>query len=160
MVNTPEEARALVQYCKYPPHGTRSNGPIRAGLYGEGVSYQKTANDEILVIPMIETKQAIENIGAILDVPGIDGIYVGPSDLSFSYGMEPKLDVEDPFILGIYEKLLTECGKRGVSAGLHCGSSAYAKRMIKMGYKLVTVANEVAIMVNAAKAIVKDIKSA
>jgi 4-hydroxy-2-oxoheptanedioate aldolase len=108
---------------------------------------------------MIETKQAIENIGAILDVPGIDGIYVGPSDLSFSYGLEPKLDVEDPFILGIYEKLLTECGKRGVSAGLHCGSSAYAKRMIKMGYKLVTVANEVAIMVNAAKAIVKDIKS-
>jgi len=159
MVNTPEEARALVQYCNYPPHGTRSNGPIRAGLYGEGGSYQKTANDEILVIPMIETKQAIENIGAILDVPGIDGIYVGPSDLSFSYGLEPKLDVEDPFILGIYEKLLTECGKRGVSAGLHCGSSAYAKRMIKMGYKLVTVANEVAIMVNAAKAIVKDIKS-
>ena len=160
MVNTPEEARALVQYCKYPPHGTRSNGPIRAGLYGEGGSYQKTANDEILVIPMIETKQAIENIGAILDVPGIDGIYVGPSDLSFSYGMEPKLDVEDPFILGIYEKLLAECGKRGISAGLHCGSPAYAKRMIKMGYKLVTIANEVAIMVNAAKAIVKDIKSA
>ena len=160
MVNTPEEARALEQYCKYPPHGTRSNGPIRAGLYGEGVSYQKTANDEILVIPMIETKQAIENIGAILDVPGIDGIYVGPSDLSFSYGMEPKLDVEDPFILGIYEKLLTECGKRGIAAGLHNGSAAYAKRMIKMGFKLVTIANEVAIMVNAAKAIVKDIKSA
>jgi len=107
-----------------------------------------------------ETKQAIENIGAILDVPGIDGIYVGPSDLSFSYGLEPKLDVEDPFILGIYEKLLAECGKRGISAGLHCGSAAYAKRMIKMGYKLVTIANEVAIMVNAAKAIVKDIKSA
>ena len=155
MVNTPDEAARLVQYSKYPPHGTRSNGPIRAGAYGSSGTYQKTANSEILVIPMIETKQAIENIGAILDVSGIDGIYVGPSDLSFSYGLEPKLDVEDPFILGIYEKLLAECGKRGVAAGLHCGSPAYANRMIKMGFKLVTISNEVGLMVNAAKAAVK-----
>ena len=155
MVNTPDEAARLVQYSKYPPHGTRSNGPIRAGAYGSSGTYQKTANSEILVIPMIETKQAIENIGAILDVSGIDGIYVGPSDLSFSYGLEPKLDVEDPFILGIYEKLLAECGKRGIAAGLHCGSPAYANRMIKMGFKLVTISNEVGLMVNAAKAAVK-----
>src|SRR5512137_2286678 len=62
MVNTAAEARALVQYSKYPPAGTRSNGPIRAGAYGSSGNYQKTANDEILVIPMIETKTAIENI--------------------------------------------------------------------------------------------------
>nr|WP_282961869.1 aldolase/citrate lyase family protein [Plastoroseomonas hellenica] len=154
MVNTPEEARALVQYSKYPPAGTRSNGPIRAGAYGSSGGYQKTANDEILVIPMIETKQAIENIEAILDVPGIDGIYVGPSDLSFSYGLEPKLDVEDPFVLKIYEKLLAETGKRGIAAGLHNGSAAYANRMIKMGFKLVTIANDVGVMVAAAKAAV------
>jgi 4-hydroxy-2-oxoheptanedioate aldolase len=156
MVNTVEEARALVQYCKYPPHGTRSNGPIRAGVYGETGTYQKTANENILVIPMIETKTAIENIEAILDVPGIDGIYVGPSDLSLSYGMEPKLDVEDPFILGIYEKLLKETGKRGIAAGLHNGSAKYAHRMIGMGFKLVTISNEVGLMVNAAKTAVKE----
>jgi len=155
MVNTAQEAANLVQFSKYPPHGTRSNGPIRAGAYGSSGSYQKTANDEILVIPMIETKQAIENIEAILDVPGIDGIYIGPSDLSFSYGMEPKLDVEDPFILGIYEKLLKETAKRGISAGLHNGSPEYANRMIKMGFKLVTIANEVGLMVGAAKSAVK-----
>lgn len=158
MVNTPEEARNLVQYCKYPPQGSRSNGPIRAGVYGEGGNYQKTANDEILVIPMIETKQAIENIEAILDVPGIDGIYVGPSDLSFSYGLEPKLDVEDKMILGIYEKLLKETGRRGIAAGLHNGSPAYAKRMVQMGFKLVTISNEVGLMVNAAKAAVQAVK--
>jgi 4-hydroxy-2-oxoheptanedioate aldolase len=160
MVNTPDEARALVQYCKYPPQGTRSNGPIRAGVYGEAGGYQKTANENILVIPMIETKTAIENIEAILDVPGIDGIYVGPSDLSFSYGLEPKLDVEDPFILGIYEKLLRETGKRGIAAGLHNGSAKYAKRMIDMGFKLVTISNEVGLMVNAAKAAVKEARGA
>lgn len=155
MVNTEAEARALVQYCKYPPAGTRSNGPIRAGAYGSSGSYQKTANDEILVIPMIETRTAIENIGRILDVPGIDGIYVGPSDLSFSLGKEPKLDVEDPEILAIYDKLLAETSKRGIAAGLHNGSPAYAKRMIGKGFKLVTIANEVGLMCQAATAAVK-----
>ena len=160
MINTPDEAARLVQYSKYPPQGTRSNGPIRAGVYGEAGGYQKTANDSILVIPMIETKTAIENIEAILDVPGIDGIYVGPSDLSFSYGLEPKLDVEDPFILKIYEKLLTETAKRGIAAGLHNGSPAYANRMIRMGFKLVTISNEVGLMVNAAKSAVKEARGA
>ncbi len=108
---------------------------------------------------MIETKTAIDNLDAILDVPGIDGIYVGPSDLSFSYGKEPKLDVEDPEILKIYDKLLAETAKRGIAAGIHCGSAAYAKRMIKMGFKLVTIANEVGIMVNAAKAAITEAES-
>jgi 4-hydroxy-2-oxoheptanedioate aldolase len=156
MINTAQEAANLVQFSKYPPMGTRSNGPIRAGAYGSSGSYQKTANDEILVIPMIETKTAIANIQSILDVPGIDGIYIGPSDLSFSYGKEPKLDVEDSEILAIYDMLLKECGKRGIAAGLHNGSPAYANRMIKMGFKLVTISNEVGLMVNAAKSAVKE----
>ena len=155
MVNTPEEAARLVQYSKYPPAGTRSNGPVRAGAYGSSGGYQATANDEILVIPMIETKQAIENIDAILDVPGIDGIYVGPSDLSFSYGLTPKLDVEDPFILKIYEKLLEATARRGIAAGLHNGTAEYAKRMIGMGFKLVTISNDVGLMVAASKSAVK-----
>jgi 4-hydroxy-2-oxoheptanedioate aldolase len=158
MVNTPEEARALVQYCKYPPAGTRSNGPIRAGAYGSSGAYQKTANDEILVIPMIETKTAIENIGAILDVPGIDAIYIGPSDLSFSLGKEPRLDVEDAEILAIYDMLLAETGRRGIAAGLHNGTPAYARRMIEKGFKLVTIANEVGLMVQAATAAVKAVR--
>src|SRR5208282_6167742 len=95
MINTPEEARALVSYALYPPKGARSNGPIRAATYGVAGTYQKTANDEVLVIPMIETRQAVDNIDAILDVPGISSIYVGPSDLAFSMGKTPALDSED-----------------------------------------------------------------
>jgi 4-hydroxy-2-oxoheptanedioate aldolase len=64
-------------------------------MYGVAGDYQKTANDEILVIPMIETRKAVENIDEILDVPGIDAIYVGPADLAFSLGKTPKLDSED-----------------------------------------------------------------
>ncbi|HYZ33699.1 MAG TPA: aldolase/citrate lyase family protein [Crenalkalicoccus sp.] len=156
MVNTAEQARALVSACKYPPEGTRSNGPIRAGIYGEGGAYQDTANREILVIPMIETQQALDNLEAILDVPGIDGIYIGPSDLGLSLGMKPKLDREEPEILKIYERLVRETTKRNIAPGLHNGTAAYARRMIGMGFKLVTIANDVGLMMLAARAAVKE----
>jgi 4-hydroxy-2-oxoheptanedioate aldolase len=151
MINTVEEARALVQYALYPPKGTRSNGPIRAATYGVAGTYQKTANDEVLVIPMIETRQAVENIDAILDVPGISSIYVGPSDLAFSMGKTPALDSEDSEQLGMYEKLIVACKKRDIYPGIHCGQPAYAARMIKMGFRLTTIANDAGLMSKAAR---------
>ncbi len=150
MINTREEAQSLVSSCRYPPHGTRSNGPIRHATYGVPSDYQKIANDQILVIPMIETKTALDNLDAILSVPGIDGIYVGPSDLAFSLGKTPKLDHEDPEILKIYERLITECGKRGIYPGIHCGTPEYAARMIQMGFRLTTIANDSGLMAKAA----------
>jgi 4-hydroxy-2-oxoheptanedioate aldolase len=158
MVNTAEQAANLVSYCRYPPQGARSNGPIRAGVYGGAGTYQQTANQEILVIPMIETQQALDNLEAILDVPGIDGVYIGPSDLGFSLGMVPKLDRDEPEIMKIYERILKETDKRGIAAGLHNGTAAYAKRMIGMGFKLVTILNDVGLMVQAAKAAVQEVK--
>ncbi len=155
MVNTKAEAEALVSYVSYPPAGKRSNGPIRAGIYGVSTSYQETANDEVLCIPMIETGEALDNLEAILDVPGIDAIYVGPSDLGFSMGMKPILDREEPNILAIYERLVRETGKRGITAGIHCGSAAYAVRAIGMGFKLVTIGNDSGLMLGAARAAVK-----
>jgi 4-hydroxy-2-oxoheptanedioate aldolase len=152
MVNTKKEAETFVAACKYPPMGTRSNGPIRAAMYGEATSYQKVANGETLCIPMIETRTAVKNLEAILDVEGIAGVYIGPSDLGFSYGLVPKLDREEPEILKIYDKILKECGKRGIFAGIHTGGSAYAARAIGMGFRLVTIANDSGLMAMAAKA--------
>jgi 4-hydroxy-2-oxoheptanedioate aldolase len=143
----------------YPPKGARSNGPIRAAMYGEATGYQTTANDEIIVMPMIETKQAIDNLDAILDVPGLTGVYIGPSDLGFSYGLIPILDREEPMILEIYQKILDACAKRGLYAGIHCGSAAYAAKAIKMGFKLVTISNDSGIMQVAAKAAVKHVRT-
>ena len=154
MVNTKKEAEAFVTACKYPPNGTRSNGPIRAAMYGVASSYQTTANDETLCIPMIETKTAVKNIDAILDVEGIAGIYVGPSDLGFSYGMVPKLDRDEPEILKIYDKLLKACDKAGIHAGIHTGGAAYAARAIGMGFRLVTLMNDSAMMQTYATAAV------
>ena len=114
MINSKEEAENFVSYCKYPPRGTRSNGPIRSGMYGTAGTYQVTANDETLCIPMMETRTAIENMESILDVEGIAGVYVGPSDLGFSYGLVPKLDREEPEILKIYDKLIRQSNLKNV----------------------------------------------
>src|SRR5271169_6561999 len=139
MINTPQEAENLVSYCKYPPRGTRSNGPIRAGLYGSAGTYQKTANEEIVLLPMMETRTAVGNMEKILDVEGINGVYIGPSDLGFSYGLVPKLDRDEPEILKIYKKIIKECEKRGLYAGIHCSGAEGAVRAINMGFKLVTL---------------------
>jgi 4-hydroxy-2-oxoheptanedioate aldolase len=156
MVNNKAEAAALASYSLYPPKGKRSNGPIRAAAYGEASSYQTIANDEVLVIPMIETQEGIDNIDEILSVPGISGIYVGPSDMGFSLGLVPKLDREEPLILGIYEKLLASCKKHGKFAGIHNGTAAYAARMIGMGYRWVTIANDSGLMAKAAREAVAE----
>ena len=151
MVNTKAEAQALASYSLYPPKGKRSNGPIRATMYGEASTYQSIANDEVLVVPMIETQEAIDNIDAILDVPGISGIYVGPSDLGFSLGWKPVLDREEPEIFPIYEKLIKATGKRGQFAGIHNATGAYAARMITMGFRFVTIFNDSGLMARAAR---------
>jgi 4-hydroxy-2-oxoheptanedioate aldolase len=152
MVNTPAEAKALADACLYPPAGKRSSGPIRASAYGEASPYQSFANDEVLVIPMIETQEAIDNVEAILDVPGISGIYVGPSDLGFSLGMRPMLDREEPEIFPIYEKLIKATSQRGQVAGIHNATGAYAARMVAMGFRFVTIFNDSGLMARAARA--------
>jgi len=100
---------------------------------------------------MIETQEAIDNIDAILDVPGISGIYVGPSDLGLSLGLVPKLDREEPQVLKIYEKLTTATKKRGLFAGIHNGTASYAARAIAMGFHFVTIANDSGLMAMAAR---------
>ena len=117
-----------------------------------GSPYQSIANDEVLVMPMIETQEAIDNLDAILDVPGISGIYVGPSDLGFSLGLKPMLDREEPQILAIYDKMLKATGKRGLFAGIHNATGAYAARMITMGFRFVTLFNDSGLMARAARA--------
>ena len=90
---------SIVAAMRYPPLGSRSHGAIRAGVYGEAGTSYKTANDDVVCMPMIETEQAVRNIDAILDVPGIDAVYVGPGDLGLSMGLPPALDREELEIL-------------------------------------------------------------
>ena len=146
MINTPEGSQGPrpVRQISAEGHPLERSDPRRH--VRQRRSYQQTANDEIVLLPMMETKTAIENMESILDVEGINGVYVGPSDLRFSYGLTPKLDGDEPEILKIYEKIVKECGKRGLNPGIHCSGSEGAARAINMGFKLVTLSNEVGLM--------------
>ncbi|MBX3454181.1 aldolase/citrate lyase family protein [Ferrovibrio sp.] len=151
LVNTAEEAKALANACLYPPVGRRSNGPNRASSYGGDKLYQDIANDEVLVLPMIETAEAVSNLEAILDVPGVSGVYVGPSDLGFAMGLRPIFDREEPMILDIYATVTKEASRRGKFAGIHTINPLYANRMIDMGFNFVTVGSDASLMMKAAK---------
>jgi 4-hydroxy-2-oxoheptanedioate aldolase len=141
MVNTREQAEALVQACKYPPRGFRSWGPVRASLYA-GTDYGDRANEDIVVMPMIETAEALKNLDDILSVPGVDAIYVGPSDLSLALGCKPRLDQTDPPVVEAQRQIVRACKRHGVIAGIHNSTAAYALRMIEEGYQLVTLASD------------------
>ena len=91
MVSNKKEAENFIRACQYPPKGYRSFGPIRATIYG-GADYAKYAEQEILKLAMIETKEALEKLDEILDTPGLDGIYIGPADLSLAVNEEPGFD--------------------------------------------------------------------
>ncbi len=107
---------------------------------------------------MIETREAVANLDAILDVPGVAGCYIGPSDLGFSHGLVPKLDREEPEMLAIFDRVIEACEKRGLRAGLHCGTAAYAARGIGMGFRLVTILNDSGLLAQAARAAVAQVR--
>ena len=141
MVNTRAEAEALVRACKYPPRGYRSWGPVRASIY-PGADYGDHANDDIVVMPMIETAEAMKNLDDILSVPGVDGAYVGPSDLSLALGLKPRLDQTDAPVVEAQQKIAEACKRHGVVAGIHNSTATYALKMIAQGYQFVTLASD------------------
>jgi 4-hydroxy-2-oxoheptanedioate aldolase len=141
MINTREQAEALVQACKYPPRGYRSWGPVRASLYA-GADYGDHANADLVVMPMIETVEALKNLDAILSVPGVDAVYVGPSDLSLSMGCTPRLDQTDAPVVEAQQRIAEACKRHGVIAGIHNATAAYALKMIAAGYQFVTLASD------------------
>jgi 4-hydroxy-2-oxoheptanedioate aldolase len=146
LVNTPEDAAAAVAACRYPPLGTRSMGPVGAGTR-HGPDYYGIANEHVACIPMIETRQAVEQADEILAVPGIDAIYVGPADLSISYGLPPRNDNPgDPFDAAL-TRVLAACQRAGVIPGIHADPGLAGKRaaagfrMISVGYDLGNIMN-------------------
>jgi 4-hydroxy-2-oxoheptanedioate aldolase len=141
MINTRAQAETLVATCKYAPRGFRSFGPVRASLYG-GTDYAVRANDSLIVMPMIETKEAVQNIDDILSVPGIDAVYVGPADLSLTLGCTPKLDQTEAPVVEALKKIAAACKRHNVIAGLHNATSEYALKMVAEGYRFVTLASD------------------
>lgn len=118
LVNSAAEAEKAVQAAKFPPRGIRGTAFFRANDYGKGFDdYMKEANEKILVVVMIETKAAVDAIDAIVSTDGVDGVFIGPYDLSLSYGIPGKTD--DPVMVDALRRVREACAKAKKAAGLH-----------------------------------------
>ena len=158
MVSNRTEAEKFVQACLYPPKGYRSFGPIRSNIYG-GSDYSENADKEILKLAMIETKESLEKLDEILDTPYLDGIYIGPADLSLALGEKPGFDRPDN--TKAYKeilRILEAAKKRNLFTGLHNGSPDYAKKMLEKGFNLVTVGSDSRYIVSGAKKDLEKLK--
>ncbi len=158
MVSNKKEAENFVKACMYPPNGYRSYGPIRGLVYG-GTDYPDEANNEILKFAMIETKESLENLDEIMRTPGLDGIYIGPADLSLAVGKKPSFDKPegDP-VYDVIMRILEHAKKNKIIAGIQNGQPEYAEKMIKKGFQLVTIGSDQRYMTAASKSALSVLK--
>lgn len=162
MVNTAAQAAEFVSYVRYPPHGQRSFGPTRVS-FAAGPNYASEANDEILAFAMVETRQAMDNLDAIAATPGLDGIYVGPADLTFSLTqgrLAPAFDREEPEMVEALKTIVAACKRNNIRAALHCGTAEYATRAIGWGFDMTTVSGDSRLLAAAAAASVAKFRDA
>ena len=152
MVNTVADAEAAVAACRYPPAGGRSYGPSLAALRVGG-DYVEWARDHVACIVMIETAEAVANVDAIVEVPGVDAVYVGPSDLSLSLGLPVGNPDEVEEFSSALARVRAACERSGVVPGMHgAASQEVAARRLDQGFRLVTVTTDQGSMVRAASA--------
>lgn len=159
MISTEADARAFASACRYAPRGTRSFGPSRGLLYG-GPDYFAEANDEILVIPMIETCEAVENIDAILGVEGVDMIYIGPNDLALALGERPGQQSDGPKTAEAVAHILARTRAAKKTAGIFCPDAEGAKARVDQGFDLVTPGNDFGALTKTLRAAVATIGGA
>jgi len=126
----------------------RSFGPTRS-LNVFGGSYSEVANDQILTFAMIETETALKNLEEILAVPEIDGIYIGPADLTLSMGFTPSIVVTEPKVIDAIEHIRATTKHRGKFVGLHCSSGTTAAAALAQGFDLATISTDIRIFVAA-----------
>lgn len=158
MVSNRAQCEAFVGACRYPPCGYRSFGPTRVRL-SAGPDYAERANEEIITLAMIETAEALDNLNEIVSVPGLDAVYVGPADLSQSLGSAPGIDWESGPVADVLAHIAEISRRHGVAAGIHNGSVAYAKKMIRLGYGFVTVQSDMNYLVSGATTTVSSLKN-
>jgi len=139
MISAPEQTKTLVDACRYPPVGNRSFGPSRGLLYG-GADYVSQANETVMAIPMIETAEAVDRIEEILDVEGVDMVYLGPNDMAFA--LDGDVAHPRPKSEAALLHVLNAATRRGIPVGIFCSGGDEARSRIEQGFRLVTPGND------------------
>ncbi|MHB8645965.1 MAG: HpcH/HpaI aldolase family protein [Thermomicrobiales bacterium] len=150
MVNTVEEAQIIARAAKHPPVGNRSfgGGRYNASFDAQPGEYNKRANDEICVILMIESPEGINNLDAMLEAGGIDGIFVGPNDMLGNMGEAPAMWSEAKVFQEGMRHILQTCKKHKVAAGIHCADHKAVSDRIAEGYQFLALASEARFMLH------------
>jgi 4-hydroxy-2-oxoheptanedioate aldolase len=149
MVNSAEEAERAVKAAKYPPDGMRSAGGGR-WRYWAGADYPRHANDEIMVVVMIEHIDAVSRAEEILSVPGVDACFIGPNDLAWSMGCALDKGPKDPSHIEAVAKVLEAAKKVGVPAGIHCLSPDDVNGRIEAGFQFLACMSDGAFLMKSA----------
>lgn len=137
LVGSRAEAARAVEACRYPPHGTRSYGPSRAELL-IGSSDPSALAAAALCFVMIETRDGLDHLEEIAGTPGLDGLYIGPADLSLALGLRPG--VGGPELEAAIGRVLEVAHTHGLLAGMHCAGGQAARARAEQGFDVVTVA--------------------
>jgi len=162
MINTVADAKAFVSATKYPPIGERSWGPTRA-LTLAGISdpkiYLRDANANIVTFAMIETQQALDNVDAIAAVPGIDVLFVGPSDMSIALTDGAEIDPHSAKVDAACEKVIAAAKKAGKVPGLYCVNAERAVQTAKRGMRFLAVGSDLGMLRAGIAAQLKTLKA-
>jgi 4-hydroxy-2-oxoheptanedioate aldolase len=146
LVNTAGEAEAAVRAMRYPPKGERSWGPIRGALYG-GPDYFAQAERELVLVPMIETAQGIQNVREILAVDGVHGCLIGTNDFSLSFGLSPRPVPDpapmDPRVEEAVQRVLEAARAEGKAAGIFTTDAEMARERIRQGFRIISLRGDV-----------------
>ncbi len=145
MVNTRADVERFVGACRYHPDGYRSLGPTRAKIYA-GIDYADHANESVVTLAMVETAEGLANVDEICSTPGLDGIYIGPGDLSLSLGGRQRVDLTEPLLVEALDTILAAAKRHGKVTGLHTNSPEYARMVIEKGFQFVTVMTDSTIL--------------
>ncbi len=158
-VQNAEEAKAAVAATRYPPHGIRGvSVAARASRYGRVAGYLTKANDEICVLVQVETGHALAQIEAIAKVDGVDGVFIGPSDLAASLGHVGNPQHAD--VQAAMKNAVERLTAIGVPAGILTGNEEEVRRYIDWGYLFVAVGSDVGVLAKGADTLAKKFKSA
>lgn len=143
LVNSREEAEQAAAACRYPPDGARSFGPARGHQpFGREIS---EINRDVVCLPMIETRAGLEAADDICSTPGVDGIYIGPSDLALSLGL-PPMGFDAPEHIAAVDRVRTACETAGIVPAIHGQNGADAKMRAGQGFRMVTVTSDAALL--------------
>ena len=150
LVNDASEAARAAAACRYPPEGSRSYGPVRASVV-LGTGDPVALGREVSCIVMVETSVGLENVEQIAATGGVDGIYVGPSDLALSLGLPPTLDVVEPAHVEAVAKIKDACKRHGIAAGIHTASAEASRRHAEAGFDMITAGTDATFLAEAAR---------